>query len=516
MPQHDNAVHCHKPSFSLYGRIWNWTNHRRVLRLHACVLCFGLFKFVLAVTGQGTVPPSPDKPWLAPDLGNYERELASTNFFAEPRVIPIRIDPKEIYDLPDLIDLAERSHPQTRKAWEQARSQAKAVGLSESAYYPYLVASASAGGQRGLSVLTSVFPANVFEEDAGLNLSWLLFDFGERKAKVAEAKAKLTAANVNFNATHQQIVFAVTQSFYQFNIARQQVKVTESSLQAAETVMEAATTRLDNGLATKPQVLQAAQKAAQANYNLVAARGAVSDAQVALVRNLGIFPTLNIQVAEIPERRIVENLDESLDALILRALSQRPELVAKLAGLKASQWELNAARAEYYPKISLDASAGWLKLDVSADGSPYFGNSKPVYGAGFTVTLPIFDGFLRRNRLQIAASNARAAGSELTDARDASAQQVWQAYVDLKTALRKQDAAEALLSSAESAFDASLDSYKNGLGTYVDLVNAQQDLASARNTVVDTRAAILISRTSLALSVGDLAKPLPRSQTIHH
>ena len=73
------------------------------------------------------------------------------------------------------------------------------------------------------------------------------------------------AANVSFNATHQQIVFAVTKSFYDFNTARQKVGVAESALQAAKTVGEAAQARFDHGLATKPNVLQAEQQTAQAD-----------------------------------------------------------------------------------------------------------------------------------------------------------------------------------------------------------------------------------------------------------
>jgi len=127
------------------------------------------------------------------------------------------------------------------------------------------------------------------------------------------------------------------------------------------------------------------------------------------------------------------------------------------------------------------------------------------------VELPIFDGFARRNRLRIAEAQLKAAASELTDNRDNAAQEVMTAYIDLKTSLRKQDASLVLLSAAQSAFDASLEAYQHGLGTYVDVVNAQRNLAAARNTVVDARSEVYTSKTRLALSVGDLARPLPRS-----
>jgi outer membrane protein TolC len=148
-------------------------------------------------------------------------------------------------------------------------------------------------------------------------------------------------------------------------------------------------------------------------------------------------------------------------------------------------------------------------LDISAYGSPYTGNSKPDYGVGLSIDLPIFDGFLRANKLRIAESELRAAESELTDSRNTAVAEVWRAYTDLKTALRKQKAADTLLAAAQSAFDASLEEYRHGLGTYVDVANAQRYLTAARSTVVDTRSEVFVNITSVALSVGELARPSP-------
>ncbi len=493
--------------------MWFITRLQRSSRLPVCPIYLGGFLMLFVVWGGRAgdlAPPTPDKSWLPGNEGIYEQELAR---LARASSNGVAIDPAKIYDLPALIDIAERSHPETRVAWEAARAQAQAVGLSESTYYPYLAALASENFAHELSVLTTVFPGNGVEESAGVELNWLLFDFGGRAAQVAEAREKLMAANVNFNATHQKIVFELTKSFYDYNIAQQQVQAAESSLQAARVVSDAARARFENGLATKPDVLQAEQQTAQADYDLEAARGALDDARVALVNKLGIFPTANVQVAQTPEGAVDEKMGEPLDELVDRALSQRPDLLAKLANLKASQAAVREARAAYYPKISLAASAGWSKLDVNAYDSPYVGNDKPNYAAGISLAWPLFEGFARRDRLRIAESELKAAASELADNRDNAVQEVMKAYVDLQTALRKQDAAGVLLVSAQSAFDASLEAFKQGLGTYVDVANAQRYLAAARSTVVEARSEIYTSKTGLALSVGDLAKPVADSNT---
>jgi outer membrane protein len=283
--------------------------------------------------------------------------------------------------------------------------------------------------------------------------------------------------------------------------------VEKSSLKAAQTVGQAAQARYDNGLATKPEVLEAEQETAQAEYDLESARGDLSDAQVSLMQSLGIVPTVQIQVADVPDQ--TEDFDESLDTLIDRGLSQRPDLVAKLANVRAGEAAVRQAKAAYYPKLALDTSVGYSKLDFSVYQSPEFDNSKPVYAAGVSISLPIFDGWLRANKLRAAKAQLKAAEDELTYSRDTAVSQIWQSYTDCKTALRKQESAAKLLAAAQSAFDATLESYRHGLSTYVDVSTAQRNLTTAQSVVVDTRAAIFTTSAALALSVGDLDRPAP-------
>jgi len=485
----------------------------RLLHSKPCLEMFLVVVISSTVFGNDAVPPSPQKPWSPPGLDKYEEQLTNKNLYTKQDAMSVAIDPEKIYDLPELIDIAERSNPDTRIAWEQARQAAKEVGINQSAYYPYLAASAAAGYQRELAVLTSVFPSHVGAEDVALDVKWLLFDFGERKAATTSAREQLMMANVSFNATHQQIVFNVTRRFYEFITARQKVEVAESSLQTANTVGQAAQARFDNGLAKKPDVLQAEQQTAQAEYDLEAAQGNLSDAQVELVESLGILPSSKLQVANMEGKPFAEDSDDSLDELINRALAQRPDLVAQLANVRAQQAEVKKTRAAYYPKVSLDAGVGWSALQVNAYDDPYIQNSKPDYGVGLSVSLPIFDGFLRANKLRIAQSKLRAAESELSNSRNAVVREVWKAYTDLKTALRKRESAAKLIAAANSAYDASLEAYRQGLGTYVDVANAQRNATAARSSVVDTRSAIFTSAAALALSVGDLAKPSPPSAT---
>jgi outer membrane protein len=317
-------------------------------------------------------------------------------------------------------------------------------------------------------------------------------------------------ANVGFNGTHQKIVFDVTDRFYQLGTARQKVMVTQSALDAAKTVEQAAQARFDTGLATKPELLQAQQQSAQSNFDLQASLGAESDARVALIESIGLMPTVQLKVADLPEKSGLDaGTQDSVGESITKALAQRPDLVAKLANVRSKEYEIRRTRAEYYPKVTLDTHFSETDLQVSVAKSDYFGGTRPTFGAFLTMNVPIFDGFARRHKLDMAEADLHQAENELAGARDSAAREVWKAYTDYKTALKKQDAAEKLVTASKSAFDAVLESYKQGLSTYTEVVTAERNLSAALATSHDTQAAIYTSQAALALSVGDLARPAP-------
>src|SRR6266481_6384397 len=488
------------------------------------------FLAIAVANGRNDPPPSADRTWSPPNLSNYESELAAQRFKNSEGASRVSINPRKIYGLAELIDIAERNNPETRFAWELARQAAAAVGLSESVYYPFLVASAAAGYDRAFipfptlavnqkKLLTNpslaavsitgggslVTQAQVYR--AELNAKWLLLDFGERSAVVASAKEQLMMANVGFNATHQKIVFQVTDRFYQLGTARQKILVARSALEAAQTVEEAVQARIDNGLATNPELLQAQQQSAQSAFDVEATTGVESDARVALVESIGLLPTVPLNVADLGQRSTSEQTNGSVDELIARALSQRPDLVAKLANVHAKEDGIRKVRAEYYPKVAIDAHVTETELDVSIANSPFFGDHRPTYGVFLTASVPIFDGFARDRQMDMAKAELRAAENELAGARDSAAREVWKAYTDFKTALRKQESAAKLVTASQNAFDAVLESYKNGLSTYPEIVSAQRNLASARSVSHDTQSAIFTAATALALSTGDLARP---------
>ena len=455
-------------------------------------------------------PASAESPWQPPDMTGFASALKVK---AEPEV-----DPQKNYELAELIDLAERIHPETKVAWEHAKSAASAVGLAQSQYYPVLALQASADYGRQSEPVPLTLNKSDFINVEGqqvspvVELEWVLLDFGRRSADVTGAKNQLLAANLGFNAHHQEIVFKVQRAFYELSKARGRIDVAQSSLDSANKVLEAAQERFKNGLATAPDVSQARQQAAQAVFDLEAVQVEERDAQVDLAEAVGILPTTPLQVVDFSRLPIPTNLETSVENFIDKSLKQRPDLLAKVAILRQKEAEIKKARSAYYPTLSLQGDVGGsfqrAHIELEDHTAPWTSSQEPTWGVGLSLSWPIFEGGARKRKLEIAKSESAAARHELEDSRDKAISQVWQYYSDTKLAISRLDVAAALLDASQKSYDQTFESYKNGLSSLVDVLSAHRALSQAKYTQLNTRATVLESTAALAFSSGDLGPQL--------
>jgi outer membrane protein len=455
-------------------------------------------------------PPSPDKPWQVANSASYAAEVRASDALSS-----VRMTDGKAYELAELIDIAQRTNPETRVAWENARQAAIRGGMVESTYYPILAIHAAVGYERLASTISkTVSPRGFFIADAEairptLTLKWLLFDFGGRDASLAAANEQLAAANFGFNARHQKIVFDVTRAYYKLNAVRSGVDVARSALGTAQTVQQASESRLRQGLATLPEVLQAREQAARAAYDVEEASASEVDARMALLEAMGVRPSAALSVADLYQRPLPASLEAAADKFVDAALENRPDLLARVAALRAKDAEIRKARSEYYPRITALGNLGQNIGRVRVDSGPWSTVNEPQYGFAIALELPLFDAGLRNKRLALAQSERRAAEDELNLARDRTIREVVKAYDDVKVAFRKREAAVALLAAADRAYVAALQSYRRGVGTYIDVATAQTHLTRARTSDTETRALVFTASAALAFSTGEITPPLP-------
>lgn len=455
-------------------------------------------------------PVSSESLWQTPNLHDFAGALTAKR---EPEA-----DAQKDYELAELIDLAERINPETKVAWENAKQAASGVGLAQSQYYPLLALKASSDYAREPVALPlspkqgGFMDAEVQQAAPMATLEWVLLDFGRRKAAVGEAKNQLLAANLGFNARHQQIVFRVQSAFYDLSKARGRIDVAQSALNSSLKVQAAAEERFQQGLATGPDVAQARQLAAQAAFDLEAVQVEERDAQVALAETIGVLPTTPLRVVDFSKLSIPTNLESSVESFIDKSLEQRPDLLAKVAVLRQKEAEIRRARAAYYPTLAFQGEAGGsfdrAQVEVADSMLSSASARQPAWDVGFSLTWSLFDGGTRKHKLEMAKAEREAAQHDLEDSRDKAISQVWRYYSDTKLSIRRLDVAVALVEASQKSYNQTFEAYQNGLSSLVDVLAARRALSQAQYVQLDTRATVLESTAALAFASGDLGPQL--------
>src|SRR5947199_5070615 len=152
--------------------------------------------------------------------------------------------------------------------------------------------------------------------------------------RVAFAVSFIRIANSSFNDAHRQVIYQVEQAYYQLLNSVGQLAAAQASLTNAQTVQQAAEERLQNGLATLPDVLEARSAAARAEYELQAIIGAQEIAQGNLGKSLGTTPTAPIHVQPLEQFTIPDTLADTVDQALNRAFEQRPDLMQQFAEVR--------------------------------------------------------------------------------------------------------------------------------------------------------------------------------------
>ncbi len=417
----------------------------------------------------------------------------------------IRLEPDKNYTLAELIDLAQRHNPETRTAWEQAKSKAAALGIARGALYPTVSAVALAVSIRQAALIGEFFhrqTIGLFEPV--LHVEYMVFDLGGRSGEIDAAKANLLASDLGFNDTNRRIIYQVASAYYRLLNAEGQRQAAEVNLENATAVEEDAKARLANGLATKPDELEATAARAQADFDLQVAVGAVDIARGELATVLGLEPGTIFKVQDIEELKLPSAIAASVDEEIDRAFSQRPDLLRQLARLRAADASIKQARSAYFPSLSFTGDGGLARAYGQQDLLPGHYAQGEVWNAQLALKWDLFDGARREYRLAEAKADKKAAQAEIDALRDQIADEVWAAYSNMRTAVRQQQAAAALLTASQQSYEAAHEAYGYGVRNLLDVVSAQRVLAQARSEDISARAQLLLQVTNLAFRTGDL------------
>jgi outer membrane protein len=444
--------------------------------------------------GMPSASPALQVPWTPPPQAKSPVPEAAAPSAAVPEEFLQRA---QGLTLADLVDMALRNSPQTAEAWAQARSAAAAFGSKRGEYYPTVDIGGSVGRTQGSFANGAIsYAQRSYGPTAGLQ--WLLFDFGGREAAVEETRQALYAADWTHNAVIQNVILQVQQTYYQYVTAKALLEAQRASYKEAQTSFEAAQERHKAGVATIADVLQSKTAVSQAKLALESLEGQIQTTKGALATAVGLPANTPYDVSFPRESIRIAPLTEAVDKFLKDAQAQRPDLAAMRAEAAKAEAHLKSVKAEGYPSLTAQGTAG----RVFYDHSNIFGNT---YSAQILLKFPLFTGFSHSYDVAQAKADRDAAVARLQGTEKIVALQVWSSYFVLKTAEQRVATSEDLLKSASESYDVASGRYKEGVGAILDLLSAQAALESARAQRIQAYSDWYMALAQLAHDAGALS-----------
>lgn len=346
-----------------------------------------------------------------------------------------------------------------------------------------------------------------WEGQQGINLSWDIDFWGKQSALIRQARSQTVAAELDIASARLALAGAVAQSYVelyrQFALADVARRTEEQRLH----ILDITQNRVKAGLDTNVELREAEGAVPQAHVDLTQAQAQISLAihQLAALSGRGADAYAEI-------KRPTLKLDAPLplpQALPADLLGRRPDVLAARQRVEAATAGRAAAKAAFYPDVSLTAFAGTSSIGFQT----LFEAASGTYGVGPALHLPLFDA----GRLK---ADYRGATAEIDDAVASYNSTVLQAVRQVSDQLSTIDALnyelgeqQKALDSAEEAYRLAGERYKAGLSSYLSVLNAETQVLGARRQRVDLLSAHTIARVTLLLALGgsfDPQAPLPQ------
>jgi NodT family efflux transporter outer membrane factor (OMF) lipoprotein len=316
---------------------------------------------------------------------------------------------------------------------------------------------------------------------AGLQASWELDLFGANRAGARAAEARLASNEAGWHDARVALAAEVAHAYLSLRACEAQR--VQAELDAASRDETARLTELATqaGMQAPAAAELALASAAQGRATLMQQQAQCERGIKALVA-LTAFdePDLRHRLTG-DTARLPQPAALAVAAVPAEALAQRPDVAAAAYELIAVSADADQAQAERWPRITLTGNIGGARQ--AADGVTTDGR---VWSIGpVNVTLPLFDGGVRRSRASAAQARHGAARVAYAASLRTAVREVETALVDLHGATARGSDAHRAVQGYERSFAAVEVRYRGGLASLFELEDARRSLVAARSVLIE-------------------------------
>ncbi|MGF6377307.1 multidrug efflux system outer membrane protein [Paraburkholderia atlantica] len=415
--------------------------------------------------------------------GQAAADIGWRNFFVDPR-------------LQQLIEIALKNNRDLRVSVLNMQASAAQYRIVRAGLFPTLDAAASQSRSRTPKDLTftGVTISNTYS--VGLNASWEIDFFGRVQSLKDQALATYLGTAQARKAAEIALVAQVANQYMTVLELDDLLKVTQNTLKTAQESFRITKLQFDNGTGSELDLRQAQTVVETASADLQTQTRLRAQADNALVLLIGEPLPADLPTGlPLNDQSLLTDIPAGLPSDLL---TRRPDIMEAEENLLAANANIGAARAAFFPRVTLTGSAGTLSPTLGGLFKP----GSAAWSFAPSITLPIFEGGQNMANLDLAnieknvqiATYEKAIQTAFREVADGLAARG--TYDEQIAALERDVAAE------QRRLDLSTLRYTNGVDSYLSVLTAQTALYAAQQRLVTARMERLQNLVTLYQALG--------------
>lgn len=367
---------------------------------------------------------------------------------------------------------------------EVARAQYR---VERAALLPAVQGTGTANNARTPSELAIPGQPQVFRTySANIGVSSYELDlFGRVRSLKEQALQQFLSTAEARRSTHISLVAEVATAYLTLAADHQLLQLAQSTLSSQGDSYRLQQRSFELGVASQLSLRQAQTTVESARVDVERYTAQVAQDRNALVLLVGTQVPAGLLPQALPDGASVDgNVLASVPAgLPSQLLQRRPDILEAERNLRAANANIGAARAAFFPSISLTASTG----SSSSSLSNLFDSGTRAWSFVPTLTLPIFNAGRNRANLDMAKANRDIEVAQYEKAIQSAFREVSDALAQRETLGRQLQAQQALVDATADSYRLSQARFERGVDSYLQALDAQRALYSAQQNLITTQ-----------------------------
>lgn len=318
--------------------------------------------------------------------------------------------------------------------------------------------------------------------DAQINAGYTIWDHGRREAGLAQSKADERAAKSDYERIRQNLIFNITEAYYNLLQAKRLIAVEEKLVDISRTNVEKVKAFQEAERAIPADVATARVQLANDELALVNAQNNLELARARLASLIGLNPGIAYDIQDDPDYKLYTEAslvpyEVSVEDSIAGAIKDRPEIISLQARLTSLEWSLMLARMNRWPVITAEYSYNVLLDDYLRDRDNF--KKYRNWAAVARVSFPLFDSGASRRREKSAEIAVMQTKEDINERERSIKLEVQQAYLDLESSKKSLEIAREQAKNAAESLDATQGRYEQNVVIFLEVLSAQTRYAQA-------------------------------------